>query len=438
MAVDLRRLAALTLITCGALALAQSAHAAPHPSLFPEKWIDGTLPDEPVTQVQALDADTFVIRQSIKTNFEAPFLYLLFGRDKALLVDTGAKDGRIRPTVDRLVSDWLAAHHRTSIPLVVAHSHSHGDHVAGDAAFRERPDTTVLGLKPADVAAFFGIAKWPQQIARFDLGGRVLSVIPTPGHQAAAAMYYDPHLKILLSGDTLYPGRLYVPVNFVPDDRASVDRLAVFAATHPIRAVLGAHIEMTRTPGRDYGHEAQPDACIHRFEPPHRHFGDARKPLEVAEIADAGKRGTEGREHHAQERKDLGRAVKFFVRHIAESRDQREHEVSRDRQHRQQEQPFGQLVEPVVDRVQPLRLRDMVIAKPRNVRREQRFEHPAQVALGHRDPRQALRPQQVQCVIFGPARPGALGPATGRPRVCTCHEPTTRRRRSEAPQMPEE
>jgi hydroxyacylglutathione hydrolase len=281
MAVDLRQMAARALIGCGALALAQSAQAAPHPSLFPEKWIDGTLPDEPVTQVQALDADTFVIRQSIKTNFEAPFLYLLFGRDKALLVDTGAKDGQIRPTVDRLVSDWLAAHHRTSIPLVVAHSHSHGDHVAGDAAFRERPDTTVLGLKPADVAAFFGIAKWPQQIAHFDLGGRVLSVIPTPGHQAAAAMYYDPRLKILLSGDTLYPGRLYVPVNFVPDDRASIDRLAAFAATHPIRAALGAHIEMTRTPGRDYGHEAPTHPDEHPLELPASAIGELKAGLKA-------------------------------------------------------------------------------------------------------------------------------------------------------------
>lgn len=268
MAVERRRLAAKTMIAGFGLALAQAAHAGPHPSLFPEKWIDGTLPDEPITQVQALDADTFVIRQSIKTNFEAPFLYLLFGRDKALLVDTGAKDGRIRPTVDRLVAEWLAVQHRTSIPLVVAHSHSHGDHVAGDEACRERPDTTVIGLNPADVAAFFGIARWPQQIARFDLGGRVLSVIPTPGHQAAAVMYYDPRLKILLSGDTLYPGRLYVPVNFVPDDRASVSRLSAFVATHPIRAALGAHIEMTRTPGRDYGHEAPSHPDEHPLELP--------------------------------------------------------------------------------------------------------------------------------------------------------------------------
>lgn len=241
---------------------------APLPKLFAEKWIDGTLPQEPATQVQPLDGDTFVIRQSVKTNFEAPFLYLLFGRDKALLIDTGAEGGRIRPVVDRLIAEWLVAHGRSAIPLVVAHSHSHGDHIAGDAAFRDRPDTTVVGLKPADVAAFFGIAKWPDGTARFDLGGRALSIIPTPGHQAAAIMVYDPRLKILLSGDTLYPGRLYVPVNFLADNRASVDRLASFATKHPIRAVLGAHIEMTRAPGRDYPHEAPTHADEHPLELP--------------------------------------------------------------------------------------------------------------------------------------------------------------------------
>jgi glyoxylase-like metal-dependent hydrolase (beta-lactamase superfamily II) len=243
------------------LASAASAKPSTLPPLFPESWIDGTQAQEPVTQVQALDRDTFVIRQSVRTNFEAPFLYLLFGRDKALLVDTGAQGGVIRPTVDRLVKEWLAAHGRSDIPLVVAHSHSHGDHIAGDTAFRERPDTVVVGIKPADVAAFFGIGNWPNEIVRFDLGGRALSIIPTPGHQAAAIMIYDPRLSILLSGDTLYPGRLYVPVNFMADNRASVDRLAAFAADHPIRAVLGAHIEMSRAPGKDYarGAPSHPD-----------------------------------------------------------------------------------------------------------------------------------------------------------------------------------
>ncbi|MEO8373723.1 MAG: MBL fold metallo-hydrolase [Sphingomonas bacterium] len=268
------------LLACGA-PLARAADA-PLLGLFKESWIDGTQPNEPAAQVQSLDRDTFVIRQSVKTNFEAPFLYLIFGHDKVLLVDTGAKDGRIRPVVDRLIKAWLVAHHRTSIPLVVAHSHSHGDHIAGDAAFRDRPDTIVIGLKPADVAGFFGIGKWPEESARFDLGGRVLDILPTPGHQAAAIMVYDRRLKILLSGDTLYPGRLYVPVNFIPDDRASVDRLATFAATHPIRAVLGAHIEMTRTPGHDYPHEAPTHPDEHPLELPAGSIAELQAGLKAA------------------------------------------------------------------------------------------------------------------------------------------------------------
>ena len=86
----------------------------------------------PQMQVQRYDADTYVIRQSVKTNFEAPFLYLLFGQDRALLLDTGAGGLTVRPTIDGLIADWLKAHHRASILLVVAHTHSHGDHRSGD------------------------------------------------------------------------------------------------------------------------------------------------------------------------------------------------------------------------------------------------------------------------------------------------------------------
>jgi len=242
------------------------ARSAPAPALFHEKWIDGTSATEPEAQVQSLDRDTYVIRQSVKTNFEAPFLYLIFGRDKALLVDTGAEGGKLRPVIDRLVANWLTVHHRNTIPLVVAHSHSHGDHIAGDSAFRDRPNTVVVGLKPEDVASFFGIRNWPNEVGQIDLGGRALSIIPTPGHQIAHIMIYDPRLKILLSGDVLYPGRLYVPVNHMAEERASIDRVAAFAATHPVRALLGAHIEMTRTPGHDYAQAVTAHPNEHRLE----------------------------------------------------------------------------------------------------------------------------------------------------------------------------
>ncbi|OAN58470.1 MBL fold metallo-hydrolase [Sphingomonas sp. TDK1] len=236
--------------------------ADPKPPAF-APWINGTAAREPETQVQAIDADTFAIRQSVKTNFEAPFLYLIFGRDRALLLDTGAGGLKIRPTVDRLIADWRAKQGGRPIRLVVAHSHSHGDHHAGDDEFRDRPDTDVVGLKPSEVAAFFHFNGWPQGVARYDLGGRMLDILATPGHQPAHIMVYDARTRLLFSGDMLYPGRLYVPLNHFDDFRASAGRLAAFARTHPIRALLGAHVEMTTTPGKDYPMEAPVHADEH-------------------------------------------------------------------------------------------------------------------------------------------------------------------------------
>src|SRR5689334_4671876 len=101
-------------ILAAALALSPAAMAADKPLFAP--WIGGTEASEPQMQVQRYDADTFVIRQSVKTNFEAPFLYLLFGKDRALLLDTGAGGLQVRPTVDGVIADWLKARHRASIP----------------------------------------------------------------------------------------------------------------------------------------------------------------------------------------------------------------------------------------------------------------------------------------------------------------------------------
>lgn len=243
------------LMAIGAALLLGAAAPALDPPRFAH-WIDGTTASEPEMQVQSIDADTVVVRQSVRTNFEAPFLYLLFGHDRVLLLDTGAGGLRVRPTIDRLIEDWRAKHGDRPIHLVVAHSHGHGDHHAGDDEFRDRADTEVVGLAPAQVAAFFGVADWPRQAARFDLGGRVLDIIPTPGHEPAHIMVYDARTRLLFSGDMLYPGRLYVPLDRFDDFRASADRLAAFATTHPIRALLGAHIEMTTTPGQDYPMEA--------------------------------------------------------------------------------------------------------------------------------------------------------------------------------------
>jgi glyoxylase-like metal-dependent hydrolase (beta-lactamase superfamily II) len=220
--------------------------ASPTPSdsgTFPERWIDGTDPDEPAIQVHPFEPDTWILRQSLRTHWEAPFLYLLCGEKKALLLDTGAGGAPVRETVDGLLAG-------RKVELVVAHSHAHPDHVAGDATFTERPDTTVVGVAPAEVARHFGLEGWPEGSAPFDLGGRIVDVIPIPGHEASSIALYDRRTRLLLTGDSLYPGRLYV--RDFDAYLASVERLVAFTESNPVAWMLGTHIEMTREPKRDF------------------------------------------------------------------------------------------------------------------------------------------------------------------------------------------
>ena len=58
---------------------------------WPSSWIRGHRrgePDrDPLIQVHAYDDRTVVLRQSMAVHFEAPFLFLLFGAERALLLD---------------------------------------------------------------------------------------------------------------------------------------------------------------------------------------------------------------------------------------------------------------------------------------------------------------------------------------------------------------
>lgn len=209
---------------------------------FPAKWIDGTAcSTDPDLQAWEFTPDTFILRQSLCTTFEGPFMYLFVGAAKALLIDTGTGGIDLRGKVMSLLAG-------KNVDLVVAHSHSHGDHVQGDPAFKNQAKTTVVGTTIAAVRAFFGITA--DAASSYDLGGRIIDVLPIPGHQAAHLAYYDHETKVLLTGDTLYPGRLYI------DDwdayRTSVPRLVAFVdAGRPLSFVLGGHIELRKT-GPDF------------------------------------------------------------------------------------------------------------------------------------------------------------------------------------------
>ena len=228
---------------------------------LPKNWQTGgpNCADLPKWQVHEYNPDFFILRESGCTHFEKPFLYLIFGSDRALLEDTGAGEVDTATAVMRVIAQWAQRNKKDSVPLTVMHSHAHGDHIAGDAQFKDKPNVRFIAATVADIQKAFGITNWPTDIGQIDLGGRILDVIPIPGHNEASLALYDRATGILLTGDSVYPGRLYV-ADF-PAFVASNQRLVDFTRNKPVSHILGTHIEQMRTPFQDYprGTQYQPD-----------------------------------------------------------------------------------------------------------------------------------------------------------------------------------
>ncbi|MCJ8274239.1 MAG: MBL fold metallo-hydrolase, partial [Psychrosphaera sp.] len=208
-------------------------------------------------EVYQYGQDTFILRQNMCLHPEAPFMYLLFGEQKALLIDTGATASKNSfPLADivnkiSLKRAKTRQHQPQTVSLLVVHSHSHSDHIAADKQFYNSANTTVIAPNnQQNMMTAFGLKNWPEQIAQIDLGSRLVNIIPTPGHLQDAITFYDHKTQWLMTGDTLYPGRLYI--NQWAQYKQSIDRLVKFSQNNPIAAILGAHIEMSSTPKKDY------------------------------------------------------------------------------------------------------------------------------------------------------------------------------------------
>ena len=228
----------LTLLMVGSLGtLAQTLEPGTLPRQWPASGPTCTPSAADQWQVHAYNPDLYILRESGCSNYEKPFLYLIFGQDRVLLEDTGAGKTDVAKVVDGVIKDWAARNKRPVPKLLVVHSHGHGDHIAGDKLFANRDgvELTKPGAPSGDV---------------IDLGGRLIDVLPIPGHDTASTAFYDRRTGLLLTGDTVYPGRLYI-TDF-PAFVASIGKLVEFTATHPVAHILGTHIEQSRTPFVDY------------------------------------------------------------------------------------------------------------------------------------------------------------------------------------------
>ena len=238
----------------------QAGAASPElPAALQEKqWNHGSADCEantdPAIEVFRYDQSSFILRQNKCLSYEAPFIYLLIGEEMAVVLDTGATESAVDFPLYETVRSLVAEKE-----LLVLHSHSHSDHSAGDEQFQGRPNVRLVEPNYVAMTEFFDFTDWPNGEARIELGGRELVILPTPGHQEEAITVYDPHTRWLLTGDTLYPGYIYVKHWAAYSN--SIARLAAFSETHEVSAVLGTHIEMTKREGEYYpiGTIYQPD-----------------------------------------------------------------------------------------------------------------------------------------------------------------------------------
>lgn len=186
--------------------------------------------------------------------------YLILGRSRALLLDTGMGIGNLRAVTEQL----------THLPITVLNTHTHDDHVGDnwqfDTVYGMDTDFTrvnargsredaqaeigpgeICGSLPAgfDANAYatrpWKIAKWMHDGDRIDIGGRTLEIIATPGHTPDSICLFDRANGLLFTGDTYYSGSiwLYRPETDLAAYRSSVRRLAALAPQ--VKLVLGQH-----------------------------------------------------------------------------------------------------------------------------------------------------------------------------------------------------
>jgi len=132
--------------------------------------------------------DIYVIDEGAVRNF------LFTGQDAALLVDTGF--GRI---------DYRAlTASLTALPLLVANSHCHEDHVSGNGVFRQ------VHMHPGAIRAMERSSFAPKVEAIpmeeghvFDLGGHHIEVVACPGHTDHDVTFLDVENRLLAGGDVV-------------------------------------------------------------------------------------------------------------------------------------------------------------------------------------------------------------------------------------------
>ena len=178
--------------------------------------------------VYKLIENTYAIYEP--NQFEEAISYLVLGKERGVMIDTGNGIGNIKELVLKL----------TDLPVSVVLTHEHYDHVAAAYRFdkitmydnkdaievlkRGRDNKSLQKYLTKDylwkpLPEGFDPETWsipsmkPTSLVKegdiIDLGERELEVIYTPGHSPGSMCLLDRKNRILFTGDHFFPGPLY-------------------------------------------------------------------------------------------------------------------------------------------------------------------------------------------------------------------------------------
>ena len=125
--------------------------------------------------------------------------FLLTGSDRALLVDTGMTIRNARDIAATL----------TDLPISLINTHADGDHIGSNeqfASFYMHPAEEPNYRRGNRHAAIIPV----QEGDILDLGGRPLEIIHLPGHTPGSIALLDRTNRVLISGDTIQAGRIFM------------------------------------------------------------------------------------------------------------------------------------------------------------------------------------------------------------------------------------
>jgi glyoxylase-like metal-dependent hydrolase (beta-lactamase superfamily II) len=248
-------LAAMSLTVAGAEQKPEWCRKLPRPAY---SRLERVKISDPWFEVYKVRPGVFAIYEPHQS--EEVISYLIVGKRKAVLFDTGMGISNIRKVVKGL----------TTVPVSVINSHTHSDHVGDNWRFSdvygmdtEFTRTNAKGsredaqaeIAPGEICGDlppgfnaqqyatrpFHISHWLHDGDKIELGGRTLQVVGTPGHTPDAISLLDERNGLLFTGDTFYSGPifLYRPETDLDAYVASVKKLASMAPK--LQVLLPAH-----------------------------------------------------------------------------------------------------------------------------------------------------------------------------------------------------